>query len=226
MKYYLIHNLDPNRKERMLKCFEYSKINKDDVTWMSHPSRDDITDELIKEIVAPGLTYSNGVPHYSQQQMSRGLISCTYKHYLSLKDIVENNHEYAVIMEDNMLLGENVPERLELYIKQLNELYPDWDILFDNAWEDEPVRYQEGEIKEGIYVYPKSNEITNQCLGGTKLAQFYLIRLKGAKRMYENYLPFNHAPDWYMNDLFRKLNIKSFWAEPSNVFRWEHKSSH
>jgi GR25 family glycosyltransferase involved in LPS biosynthesis len=226
MKYYLIHNGDEARKERMLKCFENSKVNNNDVTWMIYPNREHITDELIKEIVAPGLTYSNDQPRYAQQEMSRGLISCTFKHYLSLKDIVENNHEYAVVMEDNMTLGENVPDKLDLYIKQLNEMYPDWDIIFDNAWCDEPVRYIEGEIKEGIYVYPKSNEKTNQCHGGTKLTQFYLIRLKAAKKLYENFLPFNHAPDWYMNDLFRKLDIKSFWAEPSNVFKWEHKSSY
>lgn len=180
-----------------------------------YPNGEYITDDLIKEIVSPGLTYySNGIQTNAQQQMSKGLISCTYKHYLSLQDIVENNHEYAVIMEDNMILGKNIPERLDLYIKQLNDMYPDWDVIFDNAWR----KYEEGEIKEGIYVYPKSNEITNQCHGGTKLAQFYLIRLKAAKKLYENYLPFNVAPDWYMNDLFRKLDMKSFWAEPSNVF--------
>jgi hypothetical protein len=34
----------------------------------------------------------------------------------------------------------------------------------------------------------------------------------------ENYIPFNNSPDWWMNDLFRKLNIKSFWVEPTNVY--------
>lgn len=227
MKYYLIHNLDKNRRDRMLKCFEKSNINNNDVSWLTYPNKEHITDDMIRSYVSQGLTYSNGIPRNAQFQMSRGLISCTLKHYLALKDIVENNHEYAVIMEDNMITGDNVPERLDLYINQLNQLYPDWDILFDNNWDGaDNNKYQEGEIKEGIYVYPKSNEITNQCHGGTKLAQFYLIRLKAAKKLYENYLPFNNAPDWYMNDLFRKLNIKSFWAEPSNIFKWEHKSSH
>lgn len=223
MKYYLIHNGHQERKDRMLRCFENSKVNNNDVTWMIYPNGEDISDDLIKEIVASGLTYyANGIQTYAQQKMSKGLISCTYKHYLSLKDIVENNYDYAVIMEDNMTLGENIPERLDLYIKQLNDIYPDWDIIFDNAWR----KYEEGEIKEGVYVYPKSNEITNQCHGGAKLAQFYLIRLKAAKKLYENYLPFNVAVDWYLNDLFRKLNIKSFWAEPSNVFEWKHTPSY
>lgn len=206
----------------MLKCFEKSNINNNnDVSWLTYPNKEHITDDMIRSYVSQGLTYTNGIPINAQFQMSNGLISCTLKHYLALKDIIENNHEYSVIMEDN------VPKRLDLYINQLNQLYPDWDVLFDNECEGtDNNKYQEGEIKEGIYVYPKSNEITNQCHGGTKLAQFYLIRLKAAKKLYENYLPFNNAPDWYMNDLFRKLNIKSFWAEPSNIFKWEHKSSY
>lgn len=227
MKYYLIHNLDENRRNRMLKCFENSNINYNDVTWLTYPNKEDITDDMIRKYVAPGITYCNNVQINAQFEMSRGVISCTLKHFLALKDIVYNNHEYAVIMEDNMITGDNVPERLNLYINQLNQLYPDWDILFDNEWENnEKYRYKESEIKEGIYVYPKSNEYGEQFFGGTKLAQFYLIRLKGAKKLYENYLPFNNAPDWHMDELFRKLNIKSYWAEPSNIFRWEHIPSY
>ena len=227
MKYYLIHNLDENRGIRMINCLEKSNINIDDVKWLTYPNKEDITNEIINKYVAPGITYCNGIPINARLKMSRGLISCTLKHYLALKDIVENNYEYAVIMEDNMITGNNVPERLKLYIKQLNHLYPDWDVLFDNEWDGtENYKYKEGKIKEGIYVYPKSNEITDQCHGGTKLAQFYLIRYKAAKKLYEIYLPFNHAPDWYMDELFRKLNIKSFWAEPPNIFRWKHKSSY
>ena len=78
----------------------------------------------------------------------------------------------------------------------------------------------EVEVKDSIFVYPKSNEITKYCHGSTRLAQFYIINNKCAKKLYDNYIPFNNAPDWWMNDLFRKLNIKSFWSEPSisNIF--------
>ena len=36
--------------------------------------------------------------------------------------------------------------------------------------------------------------------------QFYMVNLKAAK-LYENFLPFNHAPDMWMNELFRKIGI-------------------
>lgn len=225
MRYYIIHNLAENRKNHMDESLKKSKINVEDVKWVLHPNKDEIDDRFILQHVSPGISYTCGIPVEAQKTLRKGLVSCTYKHYLALKDIVENNYEYAVIMEDNMLLGENVPDRLNLYIKQLNEMYPDWDIIFDNGWHPEPYKYNEGEIKDNIYVYPKSNEITQHCHGGTKCACFYLLRLKCAKKLYENYLPFNNAPDWWLNDLFRKLDIKSFWAEPSNVFFWSHISS-
>jgi hypothetical protein len=78
--------------------------------------------------------------------------------------------------------------------------------------------YIENPIKEGLFVYPKTNEITSQCHGGTKAATFYLIKNECAKKLIEHYIPFNNAPDWWMNYLFRKLNIRSFWVEPSVVY--------
>ena len=106
------------------------------------------------------------------------------------------------------------------YIYQLNSIYPDWDVLFDlNYGKSDHI------VKEGIYVYPKTNEMTTLNHGGTRCAQFYLIRLKCAKLLSDNYLPFNNAPDWWMNDLFRNLNIKSFWADPPAVNIWHHTST-
>ena len=49
MKYYLIHNGNQERRDRMLKCFENSKINNNDVTWMIYPNGEDISDDLIKD---------------------------------------------------------------------------------------------------------------------------------------------------------------------------------
>jgi hypothetical protein len=62
--------------------------------------------------------------------------------------------------------------------------------------------------------------------GGTKSAQFYMVNLNSAKKLYENYLPFNHAPDAWMNELFRYLNFNSYWIEPSiTKTRENHTSS-
>ena len=52
-----------------------------------------------------------------------------------------------------------------------------------------------------------------------------MIRLKCARKLYENFLPFNWSIDWYYNDLFRKYDIKSFWVEPPNVANWHHENT-
>ena len=89
------------------------------------------------------------------------------------RDYYENYYEYAVIMEDNMKFIGNVPERVNMYIGQLNTLYAEnWDILFDLNYG----KYVEGPTFPNIYVYPKSNEINELTgYGGTRCAQFYLL---------------------------------------------------
>ena len=225
IQYYLIHGVDASRKQHVLDSFNRVNIDNDKVKWILHPNKDEIDEEFIKNNVTPGLSYTCSIPINAQQELRKGQISCTYKHYLCIKDIVENQYEYGVIMEDNNYLVDDVPKMVDKYIKQLNDLYPDWDILFDNGWHEIPYKYTEQPLKDGQIVYPKSNEITHECHGGTKCAMFYLLNLKCAKVLYDNYLPFNNAPDWWMNDLFRKLNIKSHWAEPSNVHYWKHVST-
>ena len=56
-------------------------------------------------------------------------------------------------------------------------------------------------------LYKKSNEITYDesgkilLHGASRSAQFYYLNYQTAKKLYENYLPFNHAPDMWMNEL-------------------------
>lgn len=221
IQYYLIHNNDINRKERMINEFKKANINLDDVIWILKPERNDITREFIENVVAEGITKTCGIDTYAQYQLSIGGIICSYKHYLALNDIINNNYEYAVIMEDNMRFEGDVSKTINEYIEELNRIDEKWDILFDNEWK----KYDEQELKEGVRVYLKSNEITDKCHGGTRLAQFYLLNLNCAKKLYDNYIPFNNAPDWLMNDLFRKLNIRSYWSEPCIVKIWEHVST-
>ena len=221
INYYLIHGIDATRKDRMLNEFRQAGIDNQQVTWILHPNKNEISKELYTQLVNQQPSHTCGI-YVHPNSLSLGVTSCSFKHYLALKNIVENNHEYAVIMEDNMQFfkGIAIPARLNHYIDELNTNYPDWDVLFD-------LNYGQSDhtLEPNKSVYPKNNAITNLNHGGTRCAQFYLLRNKCAKRLYENYLPFNNAPDWWMNDLFRKLNIKSFWADPPAVDVWHHQST-
>lgn len=215
IQYYLIHGIDKERGPRMISEFKKWGLDNNKVKWILEPNKDKITNQFRNQVVFKEQSYScsmycsPGCPN-----MGTGKISCTFKHYLCLKDIVENNYDYGVIMEDNQFFCDNIPQTIEKYINQLNNLYYDWDVIFDTKWKSYK-DINEKPVSNDMYVYPKSNDITNYCHGGTRLAQFYILTNKCAKKLYENYIPFNNAPDWWMNDLFRKLDIKSFWSEPS-----------
>jgi GR25 family glycosyltransferase involved in LPS biosynthesis len=215
IQYYLIHGIDKQRGPRMMEEFNKWGLDNNKIKWVLEPNKDKITDFMRKQLLNQNKSTSCGISfNPGCNNIGNGKISCTYKHFLCLKDIIENNYDYGIIMEDNQFFCHNIPQTFKKYINQLNEMYPDWDIIFDTKWK-KVQDINEVEIKNGIFVYPKSNEITKYCHGGTRLAQFYIITNKCAKKLYDNYIPFNNAPDWWMNDLFRKLNIKSFWSEPS-----------
>lgn len=215
LQYYLIHGVDKERAPRMISEFEKWDLDNTKVKWILEPNKDEIDEKFRKNVLIQEQSYScNNYTLPGCPNIKNGQISCSYKHFLCLKDVVDNNYDYGIIMEDNQFFCENIPKTIQKYINQLNEMYPDWDIIFDTKWK-KVQDINEHNVKEGLYVYPKSNEITKYCHGGTRLAQFYIITNKCAKKLYDNYIPFNNAPDWWMNDLFRKLNIKSFWSEPS-----------
>jgi hypothetical protein len=222
IRYHLIHGVDKSRAARMSNEFINSNVPENNVFWVLSHNKDVLTDEFIKTVVNQEVSVScNNYAYPGCPHLRKGQISCTYKHYLALKNIVENGYEYSVIMEDNIYFKGDVSERVNKYIEQLNTHYPDWDIIFDSDWET----YKEGEVTPDRLVYPKNIEMNNYDFGGTRCAHFYLLTQKCAKKLYENYIPFNHAPDHWMNDLFRTLNIKSFWAEPSIVGLFPHEST-
>lgn len=222
MKYYLIHGVDQSREPRMINEFLNANIPLDNVTWIRSHNKDTLTYEFVNQVLIQTESTSCGIPIPAGcPNLRAGQISCTFKHYLALEDIVKNNYPYAVIMEDNIFFKGDVSSRVDTYIQQLNSMYPKWDILFDSNWKS----YYEGSTQDGIFVYPKSNEINQYGHGGTRCAQFYLLTQSCAKKLYDNYIPFNNAPDWWMNDLFRKLDIHSFWSEPSIADVFPHVST-
>ena len=113
MHYYLIHGIDPTRKPFMENQFQLHGIERQEVTWINYPNKNDYITSGI--CIHPSLT--------------KGQIACTYKHYLALKDIVEKDLEIAVIMEDNIEFKGNVPNAIDRYI---NDLPLDWDIVWDS----------------------------------------------------------------------------------------------
>ena len=204
MHYYLIHGIDPERKPFMETQFQSYGIPSEDVTWITSPNKQDILPE--------GICTNPSLP--------KGMVACTYKHYLILKDICENKHPLAVIMEDNIEFRGNVPNAIERYLK---DLPPDWDCVFDSDFWG--LTFIESRIDSNVSVYKKSNTITHQCVGASKGAHFLVINLQGAQKLYSSFLPFHECSDHWYNHIFRLKNMNVFWAEPPNVHKIKRPST-
>ena len=94
IQYYLIHGVDKSRKERVLKEFNKVNIDNTKVKWVLHPNKEEIDDDFIKKHVISGISYTCNKPINAQKDMSKGQISCSYKHYLSIKDMVKYQYDY------------------------------------------------------------------------------------------------------------------------------------
>lgn len=193
IQYYLIHGIDTSRKPFMEDQFRHFGIPAQDVKWILTPNKYDP--------LPPNICTNTALP--------RGMVACTYKHYLILKDIVENQYPLAVLMEDNIQFNGDVPSAIQKY---LNDMPADWDMVFDSDYCN-----LHGESVSSVY--KKSNEITSQCNGSSKGAHFILFNLRSATRLYESFLPFYHCSDHHYNELARKLNLNVYWAEPPNVHK-------
>ena len=52
---------------------------------------------------------------------------------------------------------------------------------------------------------------------GTSKTTIQTSKKEGAKKLYDNFLPFNHSADMWMNEVIRKTNLNVYWSEPSLV---------
>lgn len=171
--------------------FRLFGIHLEDVMWVTHPNKNDY--------IPDGICIKPDLP--------RGHISCTYKHYLILKDIVEKQHPLAVIMEDNIEFKGNVPQALSRYLKDLPE---DWDCVFDSNY-------------LGMKFNGENSSVYKT--GTSKGAHFIFLTLSAATKLYNNFLPFHEGSDHMYNYLFKKLNMNVYWAEPPNVNKIQREST-
>ena len=232
--------VDDSRKDFLLEQFKKFNLNENDITWMEGNNKNDLTDELIKSIYVHN-------KEIDENTLKKGRISCTYKHYLSLKDIIEKKRDYAVIMEDDVSFNNDIQDSLNKIINDANKNYPTWDLIFDgdinHSWGCCAYYYDESKVYSNKFVYPKNDLIRKHynsykinyehldnptygvIHGATRGANYYIVNQKSAKVLYENFLPFDNIIDHYYNVLIRKLQLNVFWSEPPFVHKMRRKST-
>jgi len=217
MHYYLIHGVDATRKPFMEDQFRRYGIPADDVTWITYPNKHDPLPNVCTKSTLP-----------------RGMISCTYKHYLALKDICEKGYEHAVIMEDNIEFRDNVPNTLKVY---MDEMPNDWDCVFDSDFLGkkpiEPIvdgkrlyKHTYG-LHHYVQYYLSNGSVYRQyeIYGASKGAHFLFLTQNAAQKLCAAFLPFHESSDHHYNILFDKLRLNVYLAEPPNVHKIDRPST-
>jgi len=231
VKYYCLLGIDRSRKPFLLDQFDRYGLDK--VEFLEDNNVDSLTDSLIEEIYDSKneieIRNSKGkcsriYPNY-WYKLTKGQITCTYKHYLAIrKFLLETDEPYCIIMEDNISFKSNVTPLVSKILDEMGEIGGDsvWDMVFDSDICE--IKYVGKTIPNKI-TYKIMSEGKNVALvsnhgdGGTKGANFYLLYRRSAKLLYDNFLPFTTVVDFYYNYLIRKLNLNVFWVHPGNVHK-------
>lgn len=157
--------------------------------------------------------------------------SLILKHLEAYKKIVDSNQDFGLIIEDDVVLNDNFSEK---YLDYYNQLPENWDILFyGDGWRNSLHVPQRVMDELGGNVFLKCNQGTGikernetgwpVCSGSTRCSDCYIIKNETAKKIL-NYVEqikigkqakIERPSDLWMNQLFRNIDLKVYWGEPT-----------
>lgn len=144
------------------------------------------------------------------------MIGCSLSHMKTWKKIVENNDDYALILEDDATFEKDFNTKLTNVITELNEKDPNWDILYLNCYgfcdKDNDYNFT------SRLIYPFVKKIENNYFKTNDAQHFfvperplstgcYIISKRGAKVLSERIQLVEGHIDATMNNNFTGLNI-------------------
>jgi glycosyl transferase family 25 len=140
-------------------------------------------------------------------------MSLFLKHIFVYKEISEKYNE-ALILEDDVILGDDFMNKLSIYMSQLPS---DYDMLFVGEGLVN-MHVPSDQLKPGVNIYETSADPTCWGYGGSsKCSDSYIVSKKCATTLI-NYvwkektsLPVDH----WINLAVKENNLKVFWAEPT-----------
>ncbi|MDR0823069.1 MAG: glycosyltransferase family 25 protein, partial [Endomicrobium sp.] len=76
--------------------------------------QDEIIPEILKKYFKEGMLKG-------EWQGGLGAVSCTYKHFLALRDMIKNNIEFGIVFENDIFLEKNFTESVYKAIDEIKE---------------------------------------------------------------------------------------------------------
>lgn len=200
---YVIHYTPLKERKAFLKT-HLSDLSLKNIEYIEKHDKEDLTqNHLIK---------------FKPNTLRMGTISLVIKQIYAMELIQQNNFDFNLILEDDVVLSNNFVNLMTEGIKQLPK---DYDMLF--IGDGCNLHIPKSELKPNQLIYKKCVEPTSWGgNGATRCTDSMLISKKGAKKIcdyfhglkpYEISLPL----DWWLNDTIRKLNLDIYWMEPTIV---------
>lgn len=210
ISYYCIEYGDDASTESMIQGLGTSLSN---VQFLSYPEK--LTDKLKDQALGKDSIEFNGYTWGKYHLEFEDLEVCRMlRHFYALKAIGEGPDGYGCIFENHVLFPYFPLEDLtNMYITDLNNNNPDWDIMFDS----QQCFYADGYLKNGVKTYYKTNEPGRVLNGSASRPHYYIIKRSFAVKMVDNFFPLYMTIQNHYSYMFKKLNAKVYWAVPSNI---------
>lgn len=128
-------------------------------------------------------------------------ISLSLKHVKIIREVAEK-YEYALVLEDDVILCDNFVEE---FSESYNQLPDDWDL----AWVGTCCGLH-APTSEGKRVYR---------VNGSRCTHAYAISNSGAKKVLSELKYCNTGADFFFNLLIEKFNLNNYWFEPALVIQ-------
>jgi glycosyl transferase family 25 len=174
---------------------------------------------------------NNDLKIFDTNKVKLSICSNISKHIHSYQKILNNNYEYSLILEDDVILDNKFTGKLQ---KGLQQLPNDYDMLFIGNGCN--LHIEPSKIEQTKLIYKKCREPTKWGgNGGTRCTDSYLVSKKCAKKL-TNYISqlkektIKKNSDFWLNQVIRELKLNIYWMEPTIVKQGTqngiYKSSH
>ena len=146
-----------------------------------------------------------------------GVCSNICKHICCYRKIIQNNVDYALVLEDDACLCQNFSNKLKTYLSQLPS---NFDMLF--IGDGCGLHILQSELKPGKYIYEKGVCRTSWGgAGATRCTDSYIISSNCATKIIDYINKKNEiigeSGDHWLNRVIRSLDLTVYWAEPTIV---------
>ena len=146
----------------------------------------------------------NAVDFY---ELSKGEISCAYKHIEALKKLSTSNEELGLILEDDVIpLSKDFMKN----IQEILNANSNWDIVFIGSGIGKEFINSKLTFLDKLF----RRKLISISHPATNCAESYIVKKSTAKAIFQYIEEFNMAWDWELAYILKELNLKVMWCWP------------